>query len=180
MGRRRDRHSGGHTEFAPSPGIYIREQLEQRVELLLAGRAAEILGCGSPSTGSGGTADSDLGMAMQALATSYLCWGTTGTPRWRCPPERAVDYLARDRRARADVEKMLVLLAERALQTLTTYRGALDAIANRLMVERTLDRDEIMRLLAANPRSERPIPDMAKGGKVIPLGTGTNPSITKA
>lgn len=140
--------SGGHTVFLSRPlGLETREQLEKRIEILLGGRSAEILVYGTPSTGAGGSAASDLGMAMELLSVAYLCQGIWGPPRWRCRPDEAVDYLWRDREARSEVEAVLASLAEKALKTLTLHRPALEALSGMLLDRRTVEKKAILDLV---------------------------------
>lgn len=140
--------SGGHTAFQSRPSaLETRENLEKRIQMLLGGRCAEILVYGSPSTGGGGSAGSDLGMATEMLAVGYLCQGIWGQPRWRCRPEDAVEYLWRDRQAMAQVESLLAGLADEAMETLKVYRPALEALSKMLLDRRTVEKDAVLDLV---------------------------------
>ncbi|MBU1336905.1 MAG: AAA family ATPase [Alphaproteobacteria bacterium] len=143
--------SGGHTQlFMPDSPLETAVELEHRVEMLLGGRAAEILTFDAPSSGAGGSASSDLALAVQTLATSYLTLGLSDdAPRWRCPPDEAMTYMLRDPVACRAVESRLAILAEKSLQTLAANRDALRRISESLIERRTMYRDEILSILDA-------------------------------
>ncbi|WP_439602112.1 AAA family ATPase [Devosia sp.] len=149
-------NSGGHTQLSvPDLPLETVVELEHRVEMLLAGRAAEILVYGSPSSGSGGSSSSDLALASQTLAVAYLTLGLfAGAPRWRCEPDEAMQHLSRDPVARQAVEARLAVLADRSLETLTANRQALFMVSDALLKRRTVLRDEIFAIVAAGKEPE--------------------------
>lgn len=143
--------SGGHTQFRyPESAFDTGEVSGRRVAALLAGRAAEILVYGSASSGAGGSADSDLGRAMAALATGSLSYGWGKVPRWRCEPGDAVAALNLDRDLRLEVERDLARAAEDAIAALGQHRPALDAIVEALLERRTLTASEVAELVRDN------------------------------
>jgi len=143
--------SGGHTQIAVSEAqIETIVELENRVEMLLGGRAAEILIYGTPSSGAGGSASSDLALAVRTLAVAYLTLGLIdGTPRWRCEPDEVMLHLMRDPIACHAVETRLGILADRSLKTLTANRDALCTLSDELLARRTVNRDEVMAIVAS-------------------------------
>ncbi|MEQ9635965.1 MAG: AAA family ATPase [Devosia marina] len=151
-------NSGGHTRLAvKGAGVETLAELENRVEVLLAGRAAEILIYGSPSSGAGGSASSDLAQAVQALAVAYLTFGLAdGTPRWRCEPDQVMLHLMRDPIACHAVETRLGILAERCLKVLTANRDALGRLSDALLAQRTVYGDEIMTILGIETQLASP------------------------
>jgi len=149
-------NSGGHTRLA-APGKRIETiiELENRVEMLLAGRAAEILIYGSPSSGAGGSASSDLALAVRTLAVAYLTLGLVdGTPRWRCEPDDVMLHLMRDPIACHAVETRLGILADRSLKTLTANRDALCRLSDALLARRTVNRDDILAIIGTKTEPE--------------------------
>jgi cell division protease FtsH len=144
-----NRDSGGHTQLLkPDFHLETAVDLEHRVEMLLGGRAAEIMMFGSPSSGAGGSASSDLALAVQTLASSYLNLGLSDdVPRWRCPPDEAVAYMLHDPFACRDIESKLSYIADRALQTLTSHRETLFRMSERLIQKRTLHRVDILEMV---------------------------------
>ncbi|MFD2649141.1 AAA family ATPase [Devosia albogilva] len=150
--------SGGHTQLLkPDYQLETAVEIEHRVEMLLGGRAAEILMFDAPSTGAGGSASSDLALAVRTLATSYLTFGLLdAAPRWRCPPDEAMANMLRDPFACHAIETKLSALADRALQTLTAHREALYRLSESLVRQRTIHRDEILGIVLDNGGVDSP------------------------
>ena len=123
--------NGGQVESAPVKSLTPRTA-QQRLQVLLAGRAAEICVFGDPSSGAGAGEHSDLAKATSlALAIerhwgfggSGLLWdGLSAADIWRAPAdirERAEAHL----RAAQDEAKV----------TLRANRNVLEALAERLL-----------------------------------------------
>lgn len=124
---------GGHTLFrSPTDRIETALSYERRIQITLAGRAAEILVLGSPSSGAGGTEDSDLAQATMLIAAANLSLGLGATPRWRCTPGMATSALSLDREARTEVEIELARIADRTLEILVPYTEAIRMVSETL------------------------------------------------
>jgi hypothetical protein len=59
----------------PSGVLFVAEGMRQRLALLLAGRAAEEVVLGAPSSGAGGDLDSDLATATRVATTAEAALG---------------------------------------------------------------------------------------------------------
>lgn len=153
-----DINSGGHTQLTtPDNQLETAVELENRVEMLLAGRAAEILIFGSPSSGSGGSSSSDLALAVRTLAVAYLTLGLfPGGPRWRCEPGEVMFHLMRDPIACHAVEARLATLADRALETLGANRASLNMLSDTLLTRKTVHREEILAMIGSQHQVETP------------------------
>jgi hypothetical protein len=141
--------AGGSTVFDMTASqIRTRRDLEARVEMLLAGRAAEQVLLGDASTGAGGTGESDIARATEELAAASLSYGLGKRLLWRCDPSEAVRRLDIDRELRSEVEADLAALAEAALATVRSRREAVQAIADALQERRTLSAAEVAGIVA--------------------------------
>ena len=117
----------------------------------LAGRAAELVLLGRISTAAGGKENSDLGrvtaMAVAAL-TSYGLFDET--PRWLVPP--AYPNVCQILQWRPDiavrVERLLAEAHEEAVAAIRSGRGAVQAIADALMVSETLSGPDVLAVIA--------------------------------
>jgi cell division protease FtsH len=154
----------GATLQLPTDERYVltREELEDRLCVLLGGRSAEEVACGSMSTG----AQDDLERAT-AIARQMVCrlgmsdelgpatWGRADGPRFLQWPETADKEYSEEtaRLIDAEVRRILTASHERAARILRDRRASLDAIAERLLVRETLQRPELEALAArSGPR----------------------------
>ena len=76
---------GGWTAMLRDPEALTRARLEERLQILFAGRAAEELLLGAASAGAGGDKDSDLAWATELATDAVTVWGlgrTDDALRW--------------------------------------------------------------------------------------------------
>jgi cell division protease FtsH len=145
----------GATLQLPTEDRYLltREELRDRICVLLGGRAAEELACEDISTG----AQDDLERATQ-LARHMVChFGMSdvlGSMTFGAPSHSAFLGVRDTEDARnfseetartidAEVKSLIDGEHQRALQQLTARRSALDAIARELMTHETLQRSDL-------------------------------------
>lgn len=142
--------SGAHVRLdMPEAPLDTMSDIERRVEMLLAGRAAEIECLGQASSGAGGSENSDLARAMHLLAAAHLSLGMTEIPRWRCQPGEAVNLLRLDPKAMAIVEADLARLAASALALVRGRRAEVEALADELLSRVTLSAAEVLAIIGA-------------------------------
>ncbi len=141
----------GYMQQTPEDRHLLQEdELMDRLAVLLGGRAAEQIVFGKLSTG----ASNDLERATD-LARRMVCeFGMSGVVG-------PVSFAGRDRaehgaamsdevttRIEAEVQTLLAQAFERACRDLTRHRAALDAVAEALLDCGSLERDELLRLMA--------------------------------
>jgi cell division protease FtsH len=143
--------------------LLTREELRDRICVLLGGRAAEELACDDVSTG----AQDDLERATE-MARHMICrFGMNdvlGPMTFGRAPQSAFLALTDSSEARnfseetartidAEVKALMEAEHQRALRLLRERRSALDAIAGELMARETLQRSELAEIVA---RSAKP------------------------
>jgi cell division protease FtsH len=145
----------GATLQLPTQERYLmtREELRDRICVLLGGRTAEELACEDVSTG----AEDDLERATE-IARQMVCrfgmsdalgamtFGRSGRARYLALPIEAMERnFSEETARRIDTEIKVLLEAEhgRARRELESKRSALDAIANELLKHETLQRAEL-------------------------------------
>lgn len=128
----------GHVRLLDAKPLISADDVTNKIVLLLAGRAAEELILGSPSTGAGGGPQSDLARASELALRLELCWGLTDQGIfYHADPEQAMKVATPEVRARAN-DRLREAMA-RAARLLRGDRGMLEALAERLVQERTLE-----------------------------------------
>jgi cell division protease FtsH len=139
--------------------------MEEYLISLLAGRAAEEIGCGTTTAGAGGTEDSDLGRAtMLALRLeSVYGLGATGLAHIPATPERLP---VMDPRLLAAVQASLDRAYARAKNLLTANRSSLDALATALFERGYLDAAEIETVLQKAPLARKGSAPEAMAGRL--------------
>lgn len=130
--------SGGHVTVEDLPHLDTRAGLEDQMACCLAGRAAEELILGAPTTGAGGGAASDLGRATQLAAEIERGYGLGAGLLWQAEPGAA---LATDPALAMRVEAHLQRALRRARATLAAERPRLEALTARLLAERVIEGD---------------------------------------
>lgn len=157
--------NGGQVEHAPVKSLTPRTA-QERLQVLLAGRAAEICIFGHPSSGAGAGEQSDLAKATSlALAIerhwgfggSGLLWdGVSAADIWRAPAD-----------LRERVEAHLREAQDKALVTIRANRNVLETLAERLLRVRDMSGWDIERLeqdiMASN--EDTPSTEAASGGQ---------------
>jgi cell division protease FtsH len=149
----------GATLQLPTEERYLmtREELRDRLCVLLGGRSAEELACGAISTG----AQDDLERATE-LARQMVCrfgmseglgpvtWGRAPTLRflpWSGDGSADRDYSEETARLiDAEVRRIVGTEYTRALELLGSQRNALDAIARELLARETIEGSDLERI----------------------------------
>jgi cell division protease FtsH len=151
----------GYTLNLPDEDRYLktREELLDRMTMLLGGRAAERVVFGSVTTGAAGDYE-----AVTALAAAMIDEYAMGTRVKLRRLDRDASAEA-TRRLRDEEQAELAESAERAALTLLRgHRRWLDALATALLEREVLERPDIDRLLADLPRSAAARPAGAEPG----------------
>jgi cell division protease FtsH len=157
----------GATLQLPTDERYVltREELEDRLCVLLGGRSAEEIACGSISTGAQDDLERATAIAKQMVcrlgmsdALGPLTWGRTDALRLVQGPEVVErDYSEETARAiDAEVRRIVEASHAHAVRILRDRSEALDAIARSLLVKETLERGELEELAGA-PSERRPV-----------------------
>jgi ATP-dependent Zn protease len=152
---------GGSTIGAGPGGVAGRQALDDYVVVLLCGRAAEQVVLGPATTGAGGGPGSDLAMAAAWAASIHTTYGLADSLLWRAPPPDAARIATIDPALRALVDTDLKRLFARALGLMQARRAAVEAIAERLLRDRHLSGDEILRVVA---EADATTPPTSAGG----------------
>lgn len=130
------------------PDTRTREQVEDHVVAILAGRAADAT-WGAPTTGSAGSATSDLGLATALVAATHAAWCLGDSLIHRAAsPEEAVDLARRDPVFRDTVDTDLDRLYARALKFVRDNADAIDRLARRLVADGVVGGDTVSAVLA--------------------------------
>ena len=111
--------------------------------MLLAGRAAEILVFGLPSSG----AEADLAVATGLARAMHLRWGLTG--------RLAVCDVIENPDLGTRIEGSLRTAARNALTLLSGRRDILDRVARALLERRSLTQAELLQLLGSDAHACR-------------------------
>jgi cell division protease FtsH len=160
------RGTGGRvvrTEATETAGTY--EDYARRLQVLLAGRTAEILMCGDCGHGSGGVAGSDMAVAASMAAAMSGSVGLSGSrPLLFLAPRENTPELLSYPEVRLAANEELTKAADACRALLQRHRGALEAVTEVLLAEGRIDGEGVCRLLAtANP------PGGAAGGAATRL-----------
>jgi cell division protease FtsH len=157
----------GATLQLPTEERYLmtREELVDRVCVLLGGRSAEEVACGAISTG----AEDDLERATE-LARQMACrfgmsdalgaatWGRSRTMRFLQVPAEMAERDFSEETARlidSEVRGLVEREHSRALELLGAKRSALDAIASELLVRETIERVDLERIVRDHPAQQK-------------------------
>ncbi len=150
----------GVTWTLPSDDAHIstREEIEDSICMAMGGRVAELLIFGDVSTG----ASNDLAVNTQNAYRMVDEWGMSkevGPVSWST--ERAYSDRAHNIRDE-EVKRILLEQESRAIEVLTQHQRGLEALAQSLLENETLDGDAAAALI-----------DAANGSPVHPAGTKT-------
>ncbi len=139
-------------------GLMRTADLKDRLLVLLAGRAAEHEILGTPSSGSGGAADSDLAIATGIAATAATALGLEedGGLTWTAAPDahRLHERLAADPALAKRVRRRLDDAYAAAQELVRSRKKAITALATALVERRVIDGAEaeaIIRSAGAQP-----------------------------
>lgn len=133
------------------------EEYRKRLEVILAGRAAEELICGSASHGAGGAPGSDLDKATALACAMVGSFGLAGpTPLTYLGPARDAGTFLAFAEIRAAVNHELSEAASSCALLLKANRSVLKAIARRLAAHGRIDGAQVATLLAEAGRDGLP------------------------
>jgi hypothetical protein len=137
-------NSGGRTviDFTDAD-LWTRRGIEDRVVVGLAARAAERIFTGEVSTGGGGAADSDLGMATTMVASLHASYGMGEGLAFLGASDGLLREVALNSGLRVVVERHLRELEVRAADLVEANRDAVLAVAARLADRRHVGGKEI-------------------------------------
>lgn len=125
-------------------------ELDEVLQELLAGRAAEEVVLGDVSTGAGGGSQSDLARATAIAVAMDMAYGLGGGLLWAATPDADVVSLLN---VRPDLARRVSHRLNGAYEAVTAvvraHRAALDAIAGELVERGTLSGDDIKRIMAS-------------------------------
>lgn len=148
----------GAAVLYPHAPILTEHALQQRLQILLAGRAAESICLSEVSSGSGGDADSDLAGATRLATAAETRFGFGPELTWQ-PHDHdpRAGRLPADQRRRVAARLRTAATAAGAL--LAPHRSALQRLAQAFLQQRELDAAALAALLAdISPRPHRPAP----------------------
>ena len=131
----------------PTPDL-----VRQRLLVLLAGRAAEEIILGTPSTAAGGEACSDLAKATMLAVRIEAAHGLGGALLWTPPPADGdvTEFFSKYPELRARVTNLLDRALAEARALLSLNLSALRRVALVLMERKHLDADDLEGILAAD------------------------------
>ena len=153
LGRTSD--SGGHTTQQGLGDLCLATDVRRALVCTLGGRAAEEALLGQPSSGWGGSDDSDLATAtgLAAVAATSLGFDRAVGLVWSGRPDRTTlaTRMAADPVLAARVRAVLDEAYDAALALVRTGRDAVTALATALVARRALDGAEVARIVADRP-----------------------------
>ena len=153
----------GHVRLLDARPLTSAEDVANKIAMLLAGRAAEELILGSPSTGAGGGPQSDLARASELALRLELSWGLTDQGiLYHADPERALEVATPTVRARANVRLREAMA--RVSDLLKGERETLAALADLLVQVRILEPDERGDEEWFFPRHDHKFPEQEREG----------------
>jgi cell division protease FtsH len=142
---------GGYVRSMPEDSPFTRAALERRLRCLLAGRAAEEILFGEPSSGAGGAEESDLAKATMLSVTAIASWGLGRSQPllWRGAPTATTLHqtLAQEPMLEREVNALLTRAHEDARVMLTANLSSLRRVVDALLARETLDSDELADLI---------------------------------
>lgn len=144
----------GQTVMRRPNGIETRPTIENRVTSQLGGRATEaVFYDGDCSANAGGSGDSDLGRATEAITAMRLSMGLGHVDElaYLGSPERCATLLQYDPVFRQAVNQDLARLHARAVDIVERHRVAIEAVAAALAERRHLTGNEARSIVAAHP-----------------------------
>lgn len=143
---RGDGGAGGWTDIR-LPGVSDRALIEDRVRILLAGRAANAV-FGSPAD-TGATAD--LAEATKLLAAARLSFGLADSLVFRAGPDQALDMVSRDRSLADAIGQELARLMISTKRLVAENRAVIERVADALLDRSVLDEVELSDLIVSKP-----------------------------
>lgn len=146
---------GGSTRSSQAEGFYLAGDVQRHLVRLLAGRAAEEVVLGQPSSGAGGKGGSDLAQATRLAATASTALGlddATGLV-WSGTLDEVTltGRMAGDAVLVAGVRRALDGAYALALTLVRRHHAAVSALASELLVHGVLDGAQAAAILASHP-----------------------------
>lgn len=169
---------GIHASIAPSRGIGGRvvrtetreaagtyDDYSRRIQVLLAGRTAEILVCGNCGHGSGGVAGSDMAIAASMAAAMAGSVGLSGSRPllFLATRENTAELLSYPE-VRLAANEELTKAADVCRALLQRHRGALEAVTEVLLTDGRIDGHAVAKLMATSNAPEGRRVDGSIGG----------------
>ena len=152
----------GRTVVRRGGGLFRSSDVRVRLAELLAGRAAEEVVFGCPSSGAGGGSTSDLAAAtlFATLARTSLGLDAATGMVWSGLPTQTTlpSILAADPTLSTGVRIALDEAYGEALGLIRRRRVAVEAVADALMAKRALDGDEVAAIVAQHPGDAKHVP----------------------
>ena len=151
------------TYFDPQIEAVTRKVVERRIEVALAGRAAEQVLLGEVTAGAGGSDTSDLAMATNLAFSAVARWGLSDMdrPRWfGCGPEQIV---ATHPELADEAYAMLDVANKRALALIRRRTAQVWAVAGALLKRRALAHDDILALLGRVAHGKKGAARLSRG-----------------
>lgn len=143
--------AGGSTAAWSSGPYLLAEDVRRYLVRALAGRAAEEVILGQPSSGAGGTHDSDLAWATHLAASAVTAFGLDEAAglTWVGLPERATlpDVLVANRALAGRVGTVMADAYAETLVLVRAHQGAVEAVATALADKRALDGADVALLV---------------------------------
>ena len=133
-------HDGGTTRIEPAPFEGTRAELDATLAFTLAGRAAEVVLLGAPSSGSGGDPTSDLARATRTAVQLHASHGLGDALTWHGDLRDDGMPLALSTRSlpphlHGAVEQSLQDAYDRALDIIRDRQDEVEALARKLLAE---------------------------------------------
>jgi SpoVK/Ycf46/Vps4 family AAA+-type ATPase len=127
------------------------DDIETRVMVVMAGRAAEEVLLGQASTSAGGPRGSDLSRGSALVAAMHLSWGFGETRLYRAPSSECASLLEGDAALRRTVQADIDRIYARTCAFARANETSIRILAARLLDARVLDGREVARVLAGAP-----------------------------
>jgi cell division protease FtsH len=125
--------------------LHLKSELQNRIQMLLAGRAAELITYNDASSGAASDLKEASRLALSMVATLGL--SDTGT-LFSLDALTALNIKPDPSSAVAEAEAILTAQNERSLATLTALRGALVELTAKLVERETIDGEEVARAIS--------------------------------
>ncbi|MGY6251365.1 AAA family ATPase [Bosea thiooxidans] len=138
-------NAGGATDIV-IPSVSTLADIERRVLVLLAGRAANMAAGAAPDTG----AASDLSEATRLLTSAQVSFGLGDGLVARTSPEVALALVGRDPALASTIDVRLKSLMRQAHQLVANQRALIETITETLMHQQVVDGDELAAIASRN------------------------------
>jgi cell division protease FtsH len=131
--------TGGQVRYdMKDPLLPTEDMLRARIRISLAGLAAELIECGSKSTGAGGHLGSDLDAATDIAQLMVASWGMGRVPRLYAERERAGQFFRTLHAPSVEVDGILQDEWEKTSAFLLARRGELSRLTADLLLKRRI------------------------------------------